>query len=226
MTYTLHIKRQDTTNTKPYWQDISYTPAGPSDSIATALERINQTLDKPIGWQRSCLVRKCGACAIRIDGIPRLACATFLRNLKGPTITLEPLRKFPVVHDLIVDRSVIYKLLQKLHVWSESTDEISAWKTPLHRESARCLQCGCCLDVCPNFIGTDDFSGAVGAVNAYRNLDKDPQGPHHQDMEKAYDKLNYRLCNQSLACHDICPAHIPVDELTAHSNAIAIWHKK
>lgn len=226
MDYLLHIKRQDTAQTAPYWQDISYTPDGPRDSVATALVHINERLDDPIGWQRSCLVRKCGACAMRINGVPRLACSTFLGDLKTKTITLEPLRKFPVVHDLIVDRSVIYQLLQRLQLWSDGDQPLVSWKLDLHRESARCLQCGCCLEVCPNFTGAADFSGAVGAVNAYRSLDQAPQGPHRQAMETAYADLSYRLCNQSLACHDICPAHIPVDELTAHSNAIAVWHKK
>ena len=234
MTYTFHIKRQDAPQTAPYWQDFAYMSTG-HDSVATALLQLNassplcDTTDKearPIGWQRSCLVRKCGACAMRINGVPRLACSTFLVDLKAKRITLEPLGKFPVVHDLIVDRSVIYKMLKDLKLWQESGSEPSRWLLDLHRESARCLQCGCCLEICPNFTGAPDFIGALGAVNVFRHVDTEEPGPHKEAMEKAYNKLHYALCSHSLACQSICPASIPVEELMAHSNARAIWHKK
>lgn len=224
MTYTLHIKRQETAQSKPYWQDLTYTTKG-RDSVATALASFEHT-DTPIGWQRSCLVRKCGACAMRINGIPRLACSTFLEDLKTKTITLEPLRKFPVVHDLIVDRSVIHTILKKLQTWHETTEPSSPWTLALRRESSRCLECGCCLEVCPNFTGEADFAGALGAVNTYRIVESEPAGPHRKAVTEQYKNLYYNICNQSLACHDICPAQLPVDELLAHSNAIAIWHKK
>ena len=58
------------------------------------------------------MVRKCGACAMLINERPRLACSTFLHTLKGSTITLEPLSKFPLVRDLIVDRSNLFENLK------------------------------------------------------------------------------------------------------------------
>ncbi len=58
------------------------------------------------------MVRKCGACAMLINERPRLACSTFLHMLKGSTITLEPLSKFPLVRDLIVDRSNLFENLK------------------------------------------------------------------------------------------------------------------
>ena len=66
-----------------------------------------------IQWECGCMVRKCGACAMRINGRPRLACDTFLHTLKSRNITLEPLSKFPLVKDLIVDRSAVFKNLKK-----------------------------------------------------------------------------------------------------------------
>ena len=72
--------------------------------------RIEEILDIdgiPVGeiaWECSCLQKKCGACAMRINGVPRLACDTKIGDLKSKTVTLEPLKKFPVVRDLIVDR--------------------------------------------------------------------------------------------------------------------------
>lgn len=55
-----------------------------------------------------------------INGLPRLACSTFLNMLKSSTVTLEPLSKFPLVRDLIVDRSFLFENLKKLNLWLES----------------------------------------------------------------------------------------------------------
>mgnify|MGYP002237783630 CR=1 FL=1 len=97
------------------------------------------------------MVRKCGACAMLINERPRLACSTFLHTLKGSTITLEPLRKFPLVRDLIIDRSILFENLKKLNLWLESEAYMNPWTHEPRYQSARCLMCGCCLEVCPNF---------------------------------------------------------------------------
>ena len=115
-------------------------------SVATVLKELNSrtplkdnsgTIVTPISWECSCMVRKCGACAMLINERPRLACSTFLHMLKGSTIILEPLSKFPLVRDLIVDRSNLFENLKKLNLWLESEAYIpsviciqTAWTNP------------------------------------------------------------------------------------------------
>ncbi len=231
--YTLRIQRQDTPHTAPYWQEFLYNGTG-DDSIATALRTLNehtplQTKDgrevPPIGWQCSCMVRKCGACAMVINGLPRLACAAFFREFRKSTITIAPLRKFPVVRDLIVNRTILHTLMKQLNVWRTTESHPSLWTQELHRQSSRCLLCGCCLEICPNFDGQPNFAGALAPVNAFRILDGTSCDHHIQKNMKEYSRLYYESCGHSLSCQDICPAHIPIEELLAHSNAKAIWHK-
>ena len=221
--YTLQIRRQKGPDSRPYWQDFSYD--GPARTVAALLEDLNGTLSEPIAWQHSCLVRKCGACAMRIDGRPGLACSTFLRDLKGTTVTLEPLGKFPVVRDLIVDRSCISKSLARWQIWLSEEAHPAHWTFEARYQSSRCLLCGCCLEVCPNYNGSDLFDGAAAAVNAYRILVEERRTTaHHQALRRLYHKQYYRFCGQSLACRDICPARIPVDELLACANQAASGH--
>lgn len=61
--------------------------------------------------------KMCGACAMVINGVPRLACSAFLRDIKGDELTLEPLSKFPVIDDLIVDRSIIESNLHRARAY-------------------------------------------------------------------------------------------------------------
>ena len=73
----------------------------------------------PVGWECSCLEKKCGACAMLINGRPALACGVFLKIAasepskrgfrKRGEVVLEPLSRFPVVRDLMVDRRDVYK---------------------------------------------------------------------------------------------------------------------
>lgn len=231
--YTLRIQRQDTPSSAPYWQEFLYNGTC-DDSIATALRTLNdhtplQTKDgcevSPIGWQCSCMVRKCGACAMVINGLPRLACATFFRFFRKSTVTITPLRKFPVVRDLIVDRSILHTLLKQLKIWHTAPSHPTPWSQEWHRQSSRCLLCGCCLEICPQFDGRPTFAGALAPVNAFRILDGASRDSHIQESMTAYQQLYYESCGHSLSCRDICPAHIPIEDILAHSNAKAIWHK-
>ena len=176
-----------------------------------------------ISWECSCFVKKCGACAMRINGIPRLACSFFLHELKSPEITLEPLSKFPIVKDLTVDRSFIFESLKEISLWLEGNARMKPETHEYRYSSAKCLMCGCCLEVCPNFRVGGRFTGAVTPVNMYRILDEQEKNGHGKDMKRSYSKSYYEGCGKSLSCRDICPAGIPVDDLIARSNAAAVW---
>ena len=101
-----------------YWQSILFETEEENATMAHALRQINQTkgivdtdgkeVELPIRFDCSCLQKKCGACAMVINGRPRLACDAALKEfVKKGQVRLEPLRKFPVVADLIVDRSIL-----------------------------------------------------------------------------------------------------------------------
>ena len=142
------------------------------------------------------MVRKCGACAMLINERPRLACSTFLHTLKGSTITLEPLSKFPLVRDLIVDRSILFENLKKLNLWLESEAYMNPWTHEPRYQSARCLMCGCCLEVCPNFSANGTFAGAVAAVNAFRILNEEQESTHLNEISAEYKKKYFEACGK------------------------------
>ena len=161
-----------------------------------------------------------------INGLPRLACSTFLNMLKSSTVTLEPLSKFPLVRDLIVDRSFLFENLKKLNLWLESEAYMIEFTHEPRYQSARCLMCGCCLEVCPNFSSKGTFAGAVAAVNAFRILNEEQEIRHRNDVSTQYKENYFEGCGKSLACHNICPIGLPVEELIVRSNSVAIWGRQ
>ena len=231
MKITVRIMRQNSFEAEAFYQTI-LRDCDAETNIATLLREINaeEILDIdgiPVGeiaWECSCLQKKCGACAMRINGVPRLACDTKIGDLKSKTVTLEPLKKFPVVRDLIVDRSVLRENLIALHNWLESEATKSRKTVDLAYDASRCIQCGCCLEVCPNFTAGESFFGAAAFVPASRILSQLPNGKKN-DLVQEYGKHIYNGCGKSLSCHDICPVGIDVEHKLSNSNAVAVWKR-
>ena len=205
------------------WAVYDYAPAGPADTVATALTRLNETLADPIRWDCSCLQKRCGACAMVVNGRPALACDTRLSEQKAP-IRIEPLRKFPVVADLIVDRSVLFDTLREMKVWLSAGADMDQAAAEAGYESSCCLQCGCCLEVCPNFVPGGTFAGMAGAAPLSRLLSELPAGAL-AELSETYRRRAYDGCGKSLACRNVCPAGIDLESLMVNSNAVAVWKR-
>ena len=227
----LDILRQESPGSEPYLQSIVYSTDDLNATVASALAEINlrgfsDTNGRPVGeiaFEHSCLQKKCGACAIVIGGTPRLACGARLSEFeKSGSLEIRPLRKFPVVRDLIVDRSVMFDDLREIRLWAETelappdkTDDIAY-------EASRCLQCGCCLEVCPNFYPGGRFMGMAAAVPSSRLIEQLGR-KERGELARAYSRHFYSGCGKSLACRSICPAGIDIEGLLVNSNAAAVW---
>lgn len=144
--------------------------------------------------------------------------ATLLREINGP------LKKFPVVRDLIVDRSVMRENLIAIHNWLEVEARHSRKNVDLAYDASRCIQCGCCLEVCPNFTAGDSFFGAAAFVPASRVLSELPKGKKYAIISE-YGKHIYNGCGKSLSCHNICPVGIDVEHKLSNSNAVVVWKR-
>ena len=208
------IKRQSSPNSEAYWQSFIYD--GPEHvTVSAVLDALNYTDDlfdsegktaTRIRWECSCMQAVCGGCAMVINGIPALACSTFIDEVKGKDLVLEPLSKFPVVADLIVDRSVIYENLNKANVY---LDNLAISNKKHHKQQysvAKCLKCGLCLEVCPNYHpGSGDFFGAVLANETYLVAS---QSENASNIVNEYKKHFGAGCSKALSCQIICPAGI------------------
>ena len=224
----IKILRQKTPDSKPYWESFNYdgsmeiSVAGMLDKLNFGDDIINDLGEKTdrIGWESSCLQGMCGACAMVINETPALACETFLKNLKGDEVVLCPLRKFPVVHDLIVDRSVIHETLKSTDVY---IGEYNPKENEDHEHQyavANCLKCGLCLEICPNYTEGKSFYGAVFANDCYlvnaRNREK------ARDIRSSYAGHFANSCSKALSCMDVCPMHIPTLSSMAKMNRVKL----
>lgn len=160
-----------------------------------------------------------------INNRPRLACDAKLSDYDSDRIRVEPLRKFPVVCDLVVDRSILYENLKTLKLWLKEDSELSDYYRDLAYEGSECLQCGCCLEVCPNFYDGGSFFG-MATVPITTRLLTEMSKKDYQDIAKEYAKHTFDGCGKSLACRDVCPKNIDTEKLLVNANAMAIWKRK
>ena len=222
MTIEISVKRQKNRDEKSYIQKFLYTGDG-NLTVADWLTEINQTEAKTnrIAWECGCLEKKCGACAMLVNGYPTLACSVFLKKaVKHEKILLEPFHKFPLIKDLIVDRSIIFDTIIHMKIWmNEKNSSDYSWDYELQYKAGQCLQCGCCLEICPNFLAGKKFAGASAMVEAYRAIEQNNSDSHRNDMKKEYQKKFFAYCGQSFSCNSVCPQNLPLDEIQARVNS-------
>ena len=116
----------------------------------------------PVAWDCNCLEEVCGACTMVINGRVRQACTALVDNI-GRTdageIELEPMTKFPVVRDLMVNRRRMFRGLERVKAWIPVDGYYDAGpgpgQSPEDQEEAyplsECMTCGCCMEACPQY---------------------------------------------------------------------------
>ncbi|MBT9282222.1 MAG: succinate dehydrogenase iron-sulfur subunit [Hydrogenibacillus schlegelii] len=221
---TLIVTRQDGPDQPPYKETfvIDYRPN--MNVIGALMEiRKNPVNAKgervaPVAWEMSCLEEVCGACSMVINGKARQACSALIDKL-GDTITLEPMRTFPVVRDLIVDRSRMFEDLKKVKAWVPIDGTYDIGPGPrmpevdrqMAYELSRCMMCGVCLEVCPNVSPRSKFMGAA-IMNQVRLHNTHPTGAmhKHERLEAIMGEEGLEGCGNSQNCVQACPKGIPL----------------
>jgi succinate dehydrogenase / fumarate reductase, iron-sulfur subunit len=229
----LRVKRQDGPDATPYWHTFRI-PWQPQHNVVSALMEVR--LDPvtvegervpPPAWEASCLEEVCGSCAMIVNGTVRMACTALVDQLAQP-ITLEPMRKFPVVRDLIVDRSRMFDALKRVRAWIpiDGTYDLgpgprmSAECQALRYALDRCITCGCCLEVCPQ-IHRDDprETGFVGAAAIGQALlvNLHPTGALNRSERLAalMGPGGIADCGNAQNCVHACPKAIPLTHAIA-----------
>src|SRR5579864_1941957 len=158
------IRRQASPNDKPRWEEFEIAYHYHMNVISSLMEIARNPVTRdgkpttPITYDSNCLEEVCGSCAMLINGRARMACSALVDKLEQP-IRLEPFKKFPVVRDLAVDRSVIFDSLKRVKAWVpiDGTYDLGPGPrvSPEVQEAAyplsRCISCCCCMEACPQF---------------------------------------------------------------------------
>lgn len=226
--FTVRVFRQDNQHagTRTETFRLAYEPGM---NVTTVLQRIAAnpvTVEgeptTPVAFDASCLEEVCGSCTMNINGRVRQACSALVDNLLDEHpggIELAPMTKFPVVRDLVVDRSRMFESLKRVKAWVRVDGYYDLGSGPriFPKEQdevyalARCMTCGCCVEACPQFNDRSSFIGPA-AISQAVLFNSHPIGK--VDAEDRLEVLSgpggVVDCGNSQNCVKVCPKDIPL----------------
>lgn len=230
--YVLKIYRG--TPGRQYWEEFELS-RGPGENVISGLMQIqknpiNRQKQKvePVVWEQGCLEEVCGSCSMLVNGYPRQACTALIENYiketGSPIIILAPFTKFPLVRDLIVDRSRMFENLKEIHGWIETEGSretdfgplISQAKQEVMYSLSTCMTCGCCLEGCPQVNNRSKFIGPA-VISQVRLFNAHPTGKleRHLRLRPLMQEGGISDCGNAQNCVEVCPKHIPLTDSIA-----------
>lgn len=229
---TLKVWRQKGPNTVGAFVDYKVN-VSPDSSFLEMLDEVNDSLEKnnelPIAFESDCREGICGTCGLVINGqphgpIPKIAtCQLHMRNFKGgETIWIEPFRAkaFPILKDLVVDRSAFDSILQTGGYISVNTGgvpdaneiAIAKDKASLAFDGAACIGCGACVAACKNASAMLFVSAKVSHLALLPQGQPERYNRVHAMVSKM-DELGFGSCTNTYACEAECPQGISVTNI-------------
>lgn len=212
----LRVKRFEAgRDSEPHWAEYE-VEVEPTDRLLDALQSVKWYQDGTLTFRRSCAHGICGSDAMLINGRNRLACKVLVKDL-GERITVEPLRGFPVIKDLVVDMEAFFAKYRGLKPYLIATDfapEKERPQSPNEREryddTTKCILCAACTTACPSFWSNDDYVGPAAIVNAHRFLFDNRDQATGERLALLGDRDGVWRCRTIFNCVDACPRGIDI----------------
>jgi len=231
MNVKLRVWRQDNAQSEGRFIDYEARDLNPNMSFLEMLDVVNEEITKrggePIAFDHDCREGICGMCSCVINGEAHgpeskvATCQTYLRSFEdGETITVEPFRAkaFPLIKDLIVDRSAFDRVIQAggfISAAAGAAPDGNAMLVPkqdadLAMDAAACIGCGACVAACKNASAMLFVAAKVSHLNVL------PQGKPEKDrralaMVEQMDKEGFGACTITGSCEAVCPKGISLN---------------
>lgn len=233
MKFNLKIWRQEGPELPGHFGEYTIDNVIPEMSFLEMLDALNEELikkgEEPVAFDSDCREGICGTCGLVIDGMahgPKLACTTCEVRMRlfedGCTITIEPFRAkaFPIIKDLVVDRSAFDRIISKggyVSTNAGSAPDGNAIPVPKDiaeeaMDSAACVGCGACVAACPNASASLFVSAKISQFALL------PQGHAERkhrasSMVEQMDGEGFGNCSNHAECEAACPKSISVDNI-------------
>jgi succinate dehydrogenase / fumarate reductase iron-sulfur subunit len=242
MNLKLQVWRQKNAKEPGRFESYGATQVNPDMSFLEMLDVVNEDLiakgEEPIAFDSDCREGICGTCSLVINGVPHggkkgtTACQLHMRHFHdGDIIVIEPwrARAFPVIKDLVVDRTAFERIIQAggfISVNAGGAPDANALPVPKHladlaMDAAQCIGCGACVAACKN------ASAMLFVAAKVQHLNLLPQGKPEKDrrvksMVTQMDEEGFGSCTVTGSCEAVCPKEISLDFIARMNRDYAV----
>lgn len=246
MKLTLKVWRQKNTEDSGHFETYEMPNVSQDSSFLEMLDLLNEQLitegKEPVAFDHDCREGICGMCSLVINGLPHgpqrrtTTCQLHMRQFEdGDTITIEPYRAdpFPVIKDLVVDRTPFDKIMQAggfISVRTGVPTDANAIPIPQPiaekaMDAAACIGCGACVAACPNASAMLFTSAKASQLNML------PQGYPEKDirvlnMVRTMDEQGFGNCTNIGECQAVCPKDVSLDFIAKLNRDYAVANLK
>ncbi|MDW7710142.1 MAG: succinate dehydrogenase iron-sulfur subunit [Deferrisomatales bacterium] len=237
-TVRLRIRRQEGPGAASQWEEFEI-PRVAHMNVITCLQHLQrEPVDAagrpttPVVWDCNCLEEVCGACSMVVNGRARQACTALVDDLTEP-IVLEPLSKFPLVRDLMVDRGAMFESLKRIKGWVpvDGTHNLGPGPRLMEKRRqfgyrlSRCMTCGCCMEACPQVNARANFMGPAPLAQAlYFNISPIGKALAEERLEAIMGDGGITECGNAQNCVKACPKEVPLTTAIADLNRATTWY--
>ncbi len=205
---------------KPYWAEYE-VEVEPTDRVIDALHQIKWFQDGTLAVRRSCLHGVCGSDAMVINGRNALACKVLMKNA-GKVVTLEPLRGFRVIKDLVVDMEPFfakYRSIMPYFINNDPPPPRERLQSPEERarfdDTTKCILCAACTTSCPSFWANPEYIGPSAIVQAHRFIFDSRDQAWEERLRILADRDGVWRCRSIFNCVEACPREIDIKKAIA-----------
>jgi len=182
-------------------------------TVLDALCEIKWRQDGSLAFRRSCRHGICGSCAMTIDGKNDLACELQVSACRKSVVTVEPLRAFPVLRDLVVDQDDFFARSESIKPYLICSKQAPTDKERLQSPEDRklidgtweCILCGACTSSCPVYWSSQEFLGPAALLKAYRYVFDTRDEGLGERLEMLDNKHGLWRCHTIFNCVEACP---------------------
>jgi len=189
--------------------------------VLDAVHQIQAESAPDLACRWNCKAGKCGSCSAEINGKPRLMCMTRMDQLPaGETVTIEPMRAFPLIRDLVTDVSWNFEVKKRIKKFKPRAPDApdGSWRMQQKdidrvQEFRKCIECFLCQDVCHvlrDHHKHDEFVGPRFLVYAAA-LEMHPLDTEDR-LQDLKDEHGIGYCNITKCCTKVCPEHITITD--------------
>jgi succinate dehydrogenase / fumarate reductase, iron-sulfur subunit len=186
-------------------------------TVLDALHHIKWYQDGTLTFRRSCRHEICGSCAGQMNGKNGLFCNTQIEDLGTRTITVEPIRAFPVIKDLVTEMDEFFDRLEAIEPYLQTTrpptdlEYLQAIENRAYiNDGVNCILCGCCTGSCPSFWYNKSYLGPAALLKAFRfAFDSRDDAAAHR-LELVDDHNGLWRCHTIFNCNECCPKDLDI----------------